>query len=391
MFVQFHTLTGYAGVLLNRDDAGMAKRITYGDATRTRTSSQFAKRKIRLAEGEFSLKDNELGLSVRSREVFRRKIAEPLIAESLDKATVVDVVVVFMDTIFKLSAGGQNKRKEVMALIAKGEADPIDILNRLEINVLSQSEIDYVAGLVRSCVAGKSHDEAVKAAKAMCADKEFSANLKEAGKSMSLDVAMYGRMITGDALSSVDAAVSVAHALTVHSQSVETDFFTAVDDLASADDEKGGGHLGETELTSPLLYGFYVLDTKQLAYNLAGAENASEIAGKMAAKFVRLIAEHIVGAKKGSTAPYSSADLLLVEIGTSQPRSLAEAYRHPSKPTLEAAVSAMGKYMASKDSMYGQTSERLVAASTDVGPVFGSRMTMPELASTVAARVQAAV
>jgi CRISPR system Cascade subunit CasC len=49
MFVQIHTLTGYAGVLPNRDDTGMAKRLTYGDAVRTRTSSQFAKRKIRTA------------------------------------------------------------------------------------------------------------------------------------------------------------------------------------------------------------------------------------------------------------------------------------------------------------------------------------------------------
>ena len=39
-FVQMHTLQGYPAVLLNRDDAGLAKRIPYGGASRTRISSQ---------------------------------------------------------------------------------------------------------------------------------------------------------------------------------------------------------------------------------------------------------------------------------------------------------------------------------------------------------------
>jgi CRISPR system Cascade subunit CasC len=75
-FIQIHTLTGYTSVLLNRDDTGMAKRIEYGDGVRTRTSSQFAKRKMRTADNSASLLD--LGdMGVRSRLLFRRRIAEP--------------------------------------------------------------------------------------------------------------------------------------------------------------------------------------------------------------------------------------------------------------------------------------------------------------------------
>jgi len=43
-FLQLHTLHGYAGVLLNRDEAGLAKRLTYGNHVRTRVSSQRLKR-----------------------------------------------------------------------------------------------------------------------------------------------------------------------------------------------------------------------------------------------------------------------------------------------------------------------------------------------------------
>ena len=43
-FLQIHTLTSYPASLLNRDDAGFAKRMPFGDATRTRISSQCLKR-----------------------------------------------------------------------------------------------------------------------------------------------------------------------------------------------------------------------------------------------------------------------------------------------------------------------------------------------------------
>src|ERR1017187_1311056 len=42
-FLQIHTLHSYAGVLLNRDDTGQAKRLLYGGVQRTRISSQCLK------------------------------------------------------------------------------------------------------------------------------------------------------------------------------------------------------------------------------------------------------------------------------------------------------------------------------------------------------------
>ena len=44
MFLQIHTLTAYPASLLNRDDAGLAKRIPFGNAQRLRVSSQCLKR-----------------------------------------------------------------------------------------------------------------------------------------------------------------------------------------------------------------------------------------------------------------------------------------------------------------------------------------------------------
>jgi len=204
-------------------------------------------------------------------------------------------------------------------------------------------------------------------------------------------MAMFGRMVTGDVLSGADAAVNVAHAITTHAQATEVDFFTAVDDLVTGIGDKGGAHLGETEITSPLLYGNYVLDMRQLFENLKGVDNRTDVAARLSRNLVHLVAEYVVGAKKGSTAPYSSADLVLVEIGTRQPRTLAEAFRNKVGPTLGEAVSAMESYLRGKDRMYGgHLNERLVASTVDLSPVFGAQMCLPDLADAVAGRVATA-
>lgn len=43
-FLQIHFLAPYTAALLNRDDAGLAKRLPYGGSLRTRVSSQCLKR-----------------------------------------------------------------------------------------------------------------------------------------------------------------------------------------------------------------------------------------------------------------------------------------------------------------------------------------------------------
>ena len=54
-FIQIHTLQSYPAALLNRDDAGLAKRLPMGDAIRTRISSQCLKRHWRVADDHHSL------------------------------------------------------------------------------------------------------------------------------------------------------------------------------------------------------------------------------------------------------------------------------------------------------------------------------------------------
>ena len=78
-FLQIHTLHSYPAALLNRDDSGLAKRMPFGGAVRTRISSQCLKRHWRVAQDAFALHSIAGSASaLRSRNIVERKVIAPL-------------------------------------------------------------------------------------------------------------------------------------------------------------------------------------------------------------------------------------------------------------------------------------------------------------------------
>lgn len=398
-FIQIHALTGYSGVLLNRDDTGMAKRLPYGDSVRTRISSQFIKRKLREAQGAYSL--SSVGdLAVRSRNIFRTLIAQPLIDLGHAQERVVPVVVAVMNGAYpvagkvaakakaaKPAKGKKGGDEEVGTEPAANVSTDMVLLERAEVNVLGAAEISYLRSLCEDALNKPDGEDLLTK---LLASKDFKDNLTKLAAGISPDVAIGGRMITGDVLSTVDAALHVAHGLTIHAQATEIDYFTAVDDLMQAAGESGAGHVGESELTSPLMYTNYVLDIGLLHRNLMGADNTAEMAGTLARNLVHLVSTAIVGAKKGGTAPYSRAAFVLVEIGNEMPRTLAEAFRGKVKGTMPDGIAALRTHLEGEANMYGPTTgRRFVAAlsSDGLGEVFGQKTTLAAIADEVATAV----
>ena len=68
------------------------------------------------------------------------------------------------------------------------------------------------------------------------------------------EAALFGRMVTSDPEANIDAAVHVAHAITVHKAEKELDYLTVVDDLKSEEDEAGVAGIFDAELQRPLLW-----------------------------------------------------------------------------------------------------------------------------------------
>lgn len=229
----------------------------------------------------------------------------------------------------------------------------------------------------------------------------FGAMMKSAGYGdlpAGLTAALFGRFVTSDILARVDAPVHVAHAFTVHAAQTEMDYFTVVDDL-NREDEAGAAHAGDAELGAGLYYGYVAVDLPLLVSNLTGGEQKkwrdqdTNTARAVVTALIHAIAEQSPGAKLGATAPYSRAELVLLEAGAAQPRSLANAFLKALKPKhqddlMHLAVTQIGTYMTQLDGMYGPTADTR-ALSTIKDPSALAPLTPQPLDAAIAAALNA--
>ncbi|MBK8980691.1 MAG: type I-E CRISPR-associated protein Cas7/Cse4/CasC [Planctomycetes bacterium] len=400
-FLQIHTLTSYPASLLNRDDAGFAKRIPFGGVTRTRISSQCLKRHWRIFDGDVSLRSIEAPLSVRSRRSFEEFVVKPLVEEGV----ALDMARAATDKLMGIVLGSESKKERAAktkrnAKQAADEptADSVDAaVETAQVTVLGRPELDYLASLAREACSAAGDVAGVRAAlEARLKDKALRQNIDalcpgklEAG----LGAALFGRMVTGDILARTDAALHVAHSFTVHAQQSESDYFSAIDDLAREDGEQGSGHINASELTSGLFYGYVVVDLRLLHQNLGGERG---LAGAVIHRLIQMVATVSPGAKLGSTAPYSYSHLVLAESGRAQPRTLANAFLSPVRADgllLLNAYRALSGHVRGLDGMYGADGERAFAGiETDgIFEELAPRMTLRELAGWSCERAMQAV
>jgi CRISPR system Cascade subunit CasC len=387
-FVQIHYLTSYSASLINRDDVGFAKRIPFGGAVRTRVSSQCLKRHWRTDKGEFALSslvdDN---MSIRSRRSFDEFIYRPLLGDGVAEPIARAVTAELMTTVLGMSEGRA-------ARTAKEDAEKPAEVTSAQVTVLGKPEMTFLLEQARIVSRELSDPKKVRDALKKHLTRERTENLRSLKLNAGLDAAMFGRMVTSDILARCDAAVHVDHAFTVHGEATESDYFSAVDDLLAGGDsaELGSGHINTAELTSGLFYGYTVIDVPLLTSNLG---NDSELASRIAARLVHLIATVSPAAKLGSTAAHSYANLVLAEAGKAQPRSLANAFLKPvrQQPDLLAnAYGALGGHLGELDRAYGRNERRgmVLGPVGDLGDSFPAAERVPsldELAGWVAAQV----
>jgi CRISPR system Cascade subunit CasC len=379
MFLQIHTLTSYHATLLNRDDAGLAKRIPFGDATRLRVSSQCLKRHWR----ENLHETVALPGGLRTRHFFEREIYPRVKEEGVDDALAKQLTLSLMGLLLQKSDKGKKEKKNEreqadLDFCDDSPAEAAAETSGLQVKqpiLFGKPEADFLVKLLKECADQGGDAEKALQARLKAGKANFNAMLRAAGHGnlyAGLEGALFGRFVTSDILARSDAAVHVAHAFTVHKLDTEVDYFTVVDDL-NRDEETGAAHAGDMELGAGLFYGYVAVDIPLLVSNLTGADagqwKAQDPADARAVLkgLIRAIATVSPGAKLGATAPYAFSDFVLLETGRQQPRALANAYLQalPLRgDPMQAAADALGKHLAALDAMYGRTSETRVAAST---------------------------
>lgn len=356
-FVQIHTLTAYPGALLNRDDSGLAKRLPYGGVIRTRISSQCLKRHWRIADDPHALHAIDgASAAFRSRELVSRRVFGAIDAP---EAVIEKLEPEFQKTVYGDKGTSKSARQTLL---------------------LGEPEIAWLTAEAQRLAQEADGDPETATRLVAAWKKDFAKNIKTMRNATTLPGglvgALFGRMVTSDPEANITAPVHVAHAFTVHGEESESDYFTAVDDLAK--DAPGADTIQETELTSGLYYGYVVVDLAGLKNNLGSA--AEELAGPVLHHLIHLIAEVSPGAKLGSTAPYSRASFMLVEAGDRQPRSLAEAFQRPVAPEPGRASEALIQHLAALDAAYATGEERRFLSLRDESLENAQRGSLSELA-----------
>ena len=129
---------------------------------------------------------------------------------------------------------------------------------------------------------------------------------------------MFGRMLASSPTFNAEAAVQVAHAITVHEVAVEDDYFTAVDDLNKGEEDMGAGHIGETEFAAGVFYLYVCINRGLLQKTWEGTrispkgrlEPSSNLRPKSLPEANRTVSDHAPTLptflpKRGSATPVS--------------------------------------------------------------------------------------
>ena len=374
-FLQIHTLHSYPAALLNRDDSGLAKRMPFGGAVRTRISSQCLKRHWRTAQDDFSLHGIAGSTSaIRSRNIVERKVIAPL----KETGNFSEDVLKAVEDAFNVGVYGRSGTSETGRQPLLLGVPEVEHLHQRAAAICDEHSGDAkAAGEAATALFNTRRGEG----------NNFRALLDNARLPAGLEGALFGRMVTSDPGANIDAAIHVAHAFTVHREESESDYFSVVDDLQGDDEDAGAAHIGDMELTAGLFYGYVVVDVPGLVSNLEGCKSDEwqeadrDLSATVVGHLLHLIATVTPGAKLGSTAPYACADLVLVEAGSRQPRSLANAFRSPVRAQVEDATTELSRYLEKLDNAYGGNEVRRVMSVEDCDIPDSERLCLNDLAS----------
>lgn len=321
-FLQLHLLTFYPPSNVNRDDAGSPKTATVGGVTRQRISSQALKRAWRTSEVFSAALKGHKGDRT-------QRLGQQILAYLVEHGT------------------AEAKASEIARKIAgvygklKGEKDNNSIFIE-QLAFVSPKERVAAFALADRMAQGEKIDP----------QKEKDALLFRADTAA--DIALFGRMLAADPSYNREAAAQVAHAITTHRVTIEDDFYTAVDDLKTSEDDAGAGFIGEAGFGSGVFYLYLCINLDLLRKNL-GDEAESGVMQATLGALAEVAATVAPPGKQNSYAARARAEYILAEKGDVQPRTLAGAFAKPVTGTdlTGASIAALKRFRKNLADVYG--------------------------------------
>jgi CRISPR system Cascade subunit CasC len=305
--IQFHILRNYAPSSLNRDETGAPKTAVFAGIQRGRISSQCLKRAWRSSEVFKSL--GSCGI--------RTQYLPELVVERVKELSDTDTYN-FALKHKKVIANFGKSDKDGKNEESKVSTESNDKLKTSQLMFFSQQDIDAIANAV---INAKGNINILKE------------EIKKLDKirPITLDIALFGRMITDDNFADVEASMQVAHALSVNRVNQESDYFTAIDDLSHKfREDSGAGHLGDCDYNSCCYYEYAVLDTDQLKRNLSNSPETLDKLPHLLNALIDAMVYTSPGGKQNSFAAHSLPAIFCIEYKDKKiPISYVNAFEEP--------------------------------------------------------------
>jgi CRISPR system Cascade subunit CasC len=323
MFLDLHIIQNFAPSNLNRDDANTPKDCEFGGYRRARISSQCIKRSVRRHPSFIdSVKRGGGDVGLRTKRL-KGRLAEIFVNEYKKTTDEAENVAQAVIEILGLKLKDEEKTEYLLYL---GESEAAE-LAKLAIPAWKSLQATETGK-------GKKKKDSESSKLADEFRSVLSKNRKEA-KSYAADIALFGRMIADNKNMSVDAACQVAHAVSTHKVEMETDYFTAIDDLLP-NEETGSDMIGVVEFNSSCFYRYSNINVAKLRENLGHNDDLLEatILG-----YIEATVKAIPTGKQNSMAaqnPAGYARVILRKDGF--PWSLANAFQTPIKASGEGCI-----------------------------------------------------
>lgn len=376
MLIEIHMLKNYPPTNLNRDDTGAPKTCLFGGTTRGRISSQCLKRSWRTSD-IFRQDVGEENLGIRTRRfpvLVAEKLREMGVSEEYAKAVMP-----------RITGFGNKEGKETKDGVGTAQViffAPQDIEGAAEAIKAKLDDCATVKDVAK--LKAKDLQDAVQGAKV---------------RPVTLDIALFGRMVTSDAFRDVEASMQVAHAISTGKAAVEADYFTAMDDLLSGGtmDEAGAGMIGDIDYNASCYYVYASLDTDALRKNLDYSENADEIVTKTVPALLRAMAFTNPGGKQNSFAGHVLPSAVMVECKEKKiPVSLVNAFSEAVRPggdMVEKSIRQLADEADMTDRSFGLAVKERVwfcVDKYDVHPACATKLaqSFPELVEAVSAALK---
>lgn len=336
--IEIHALQNFAPSNLNRDDTGAPKDAMFGGTRRARVSSQCLKRAMR----EYFKEQNKEWVASRTKRLIDslKDRLTPKIQGSKDFS---DINLLKALEVAVTSLGSNKKVK----VDKERKTDVLLFLSSKEINALANVIENSFSDLLKA----KTPDSVIQSLN-NAIDGEHKGRL-------SVDVALFGRMLAVMPEKNQHAACQVAHAISTHAVEREFDFYTAVDDL-KPEDTAGADMMGTVEFNSACFYRYAVVDWEKLVSNL---QDDRELASKGLRAFLEGFVVAEPTGKQNTFAAHNPPEFVAVSVRrNTAPRNLANAF--------ETAIR-----VRKDESLTGKSAEALSQKAKALQAVFGGEGT----------------